>query len=162
MKYLFFFNGQLLLLCCVCNKIAIQDFVTWLQKKIRKIYGFIDGYTDGIQPVGISQRVEKKLQDCATFTDGLKHVGISESCKKFTGLCHNHRRNHRQTYAHPEVHACQTRVRLHKYRWIFRRIKKSGGIFELFWCTIQLISDGIECHRQQLMSVGNSVEKIAI
>jgi hypothetical protein len=27
MKYLFFFNCQLLLLCCVCCKFAIQDFV---------------------------------------------------------------------------------------------------------------------------------------
>jgi hypothetical protein len=33
MKYLFFFNGQPLLLCCVCCKIAIQDFVTGLHKK---------------------------------------------------------------------------------------------------------------------------------
>jgi hypothetical protein len=71
MKYLFFFNGQLLLLCCVCCKIAIQDFVTRLHKKIRKIYGF----TDGLQPVGISQRIEKQLRECATIpggvTDGL-------------------------------------------------------------------------------------------
>jgi len=55
MKYLFFFNGQLLLLCYVCCKIAIQDFVTRLHKKIRKIYDF----TDGLKPVGISKRVEK-------------------------------------------------------------------------------------------------------
>jgi hypothetical protein len=27
MKYLFFFNCELLLLCCVCFKFAIQDFV---------------------------------------------------------------------------------------------------------------------------------------
>jgi len=33
MKYLFFFNGQPLLLYCVCCKIAIQDFVTGLHKK---------------------------------------------------------------------------------------------------------------------------------
>jgi len=33
MKYLFFFNGQPLLLCCVCCKIAIQDFMTGLHKK---------------------------------------------------------------------------------------------------------------------------------
>jgi hypothetical protein len=41
MKYLFFFNGQPLLLCCVCCKIAIQDFVRGLHKKIRKIYGIV-------------------------------------------------------------------------------------------------------------------------
>jgi hypothetical protein len=53
MKYLFFFNGQPLLLCCVCYNIAIQDFLKALHKKIRKIYGFTDGFTDGLQPVGI-------------------------------------------------------------------------------------------------------------
>ena len=98
MKYLFFFNGQLLLLCCVCCKIAIQDFVTRLQKQIRKIYGF----TDRIQLVGISQRVEKKLQDCATFTDRLKPVGISQrvaknlrDCATITdGLTHIPKRTH--------------------------------------------------------------------
>ena len=36
MKYLFFFNGQPLLLCYVCCKIAIQDFVTGLHKKKKK------------------------------------------------------------------------------------------------------------------------------
>jgi hypothetical protein len=90
MKYLFFFNGQLFLLCCMCCKIAIQDFVTPLQKKIRKIYGFTDGYTDGIKPVGISQRVEKQLRDCAIFTDGvtdgLKPVGISQRVAKIYGI----------------------------------------------------------------------------
>ena len=33
MKYLFFFNCQLLLLCCVCCKFAIQDFVKGIHKK---------------------------------------------------------------------------------------------------------------------------------
>jgi hypothetical protein len=41
-------------------------------------------------------------------------------------------------YAHPEAQACLTRVRLHKYRWIFRRIKKFGGIFELFLVRISI------------------------
>jgi len=48
MKYLFFFNCQLLLLCCVCCKFAIQDFVKGIHKKIRNIDGFTDGYTDGL------------------------------------------------------------------------------------------------------------------
>jgi len=48
MKYLFFFKGQPLLLCCVCCKIAIQDFLRGLHKKIRKIYLFTDEYTDEI------------------------------------------------------------------------------------------------------------------
>jgi len=33
MKYLLFFNCQLLLLCCVCCKFAIQDFVKGIHKK---------------------------------------------------------------------------------------------------------------------------------
>jgi hypothetical protein len=80
---------------------------------------------------------------------------FTESWKKFTRLCHNHRRNHLRCcrrilptksltdYPHPEAHACQTRVHRHKYRRIFGRIEKSGGIFELFWCAYQLISDDI-------------------
>jgi hypothetical protein len=76
---------------------------------------------------------------------------FTESWKKITRLCHNHRWNHRlcyrrilpttspTDYPHPEAHACQTRVRRHTYR----RIEKSGRIFELFWCAYQLISDGI-------------------
>ena len=48
------------------------------------------------------------------------------------------------------------------YRRIFQRIEKYGGIFEIFWCVYQLIADGIECHRQQLMFVGKSFEKIVI
>ena len=75
--------------------------------------------------------------------------------KKITGLCHNHRQIHRwfyrrilqmkspTDYTHPEAHACQTRVHRHKYRRIFRRLEKSSGIFELFWCAYQLISNGI-------------------
>jgi len=155
MKYLFFFIGQPLLLCCVCCKIAIQDFVTGLHKKNKKNLRF-------------HRRVHQRTitrwyftKSCKKFT-GLCHnhwrrhqrtipVDISQSCKKFTGLCHNHRRVHRQLswskiqrhhwriYAHPEAHACQTCVRLHKYQ----RIEKSGGIFECFWCAFQLISDGI-------------------
>ena len=80
---------------------------------------------------------------------------FTESWKTFTRLCHNHRRNHLRccrrilptksltNYPHPEAHACQTRVHRHKYRRIFGRIEKSGGIFKLFWCAYQLISDGI-------------------
>jgi hypothetical protein len=36
MKYLFFFNCQLLLLCCVCCKFAIQDFVQEDRQKCRE------------------------------------------------------------------------------------------------------------------------------
>ena len=129
MKYLFFFNGQLFLLCCVCSKIAIQDFVTPLQKKIRKIYDFTDGYTDGIKPVGISQRIEKQLRDCATFTDGLKPVGISQRVAKnlrdfatFTdGFPTTLPTPNTDEIADGLSHACLTRVRLREYRRCSRR-----------------------------------------
>jgi hypothetical protein len=134
MKYLFFFNGHPLLLCCVCCKIAIQDFLTGLHKKNKKHLRF-------------HRRVYRRTITRRYFT---------ESCKKITGLCHNHRRicrrtitrryftesckklrdcatitdgvtdvyyrqNHWRIYAHHEAHTCLTRVRLHKYRRSYRR-----------------------------------------
>jgi len=65
------------------------------------------------------------------------HVSVCTNTDGFTDV------QYRQIYAHPEAHACLTRVRLDKYRWFFRRIEKSGGIFKLFLCAFQLISDGI-------------------
>ena len=89
MKYLFFFNGQLLLLCCICCKIAIQDFVTRLHKKIKK-----------------NLRFHRRTKTRWYFTESWKNImGLchfhrwtktrryfTERCKKFMGLCHNHRR----------------------------------------------------------------------
>jgi hypothetical protein len=110
MKYLFFFKGQPLLLCCVCCKIAIQDFLTGLHKKNKKNLWF-------------HRRVYRRTITRRYFT---------KSCKKFTGFCHihrrlsdgianvNYRRNHRRIDAHPEAHACLTRVRLHEYRRLCR------------------------------------------
>jgi len=82
MKYLFFFNGQLLLLCYVFCKIAIQDFVTRLQKKIRKIMVSPTGTPTEYNPSVFHRELKKKLRDCATFTDGLKPVGISQRVAK--------------------------------------------------------------------------------
>jgi len=118
----------------VCCKIAIQDFMTGLHKKNKKNLQF-------------HRRVYRRTITRRYFT---------ESCKTITGLCHNHqriyrrkitrryftdvpyRRNHRRIYAHPEAHACLTRVRLHKYRQSFRRIEKSGEIFKLFLVCISI------------------------
>jgi len=50
------------------------------------------------------------------------YVSVCTNTDDFTDV------QYRQIYAHPEAHACLTRVRLHKYR----RIEKSGGTFELF------------------------------
>jgi hypothetical protein len=67
MKYLFFFKGQPLLLCCVWCKIAIQDFLTGLHKKKLRFH----------------RRVYRRTITRRYFT---------ESCKIFTGFCHIHRR----------------------------------------------------------------------
>jgi hypothetical protein len=75
MKYLFFFNGQPLLLCCVCCKIAIQDFVKGLHKKNKK-----------------NLRFHWRL-----YRRPITHRYFTESCKKITGLCHNHRRVYQRT-----------------------------------------------------------------
>ena len=103
MKYLFFFNGQPLLLCCVCCKIAIQDFLTRLHKKNKKNLSF-------------HRRVYRRTitrryftESCKTIT-GLCHNHrricrrnitrryFTESCKKITGLCHIHRQVYRRSY----------------------------------------------------------------
>jgi hypothetical protein len=70
MKYLFFFKGQPLLLCCVCCKVAIQDFFTGLHTKNMKNLPF-------------HRRIYRRPITRRYFT---------ESCKKFTGFCHIHRR----------------------------------------------------------------------
>jgi len=129
MKYLFFFNGQPLLLCCVCCKIAIQDFVTGLHKQNTKHLRFhrrvhrrtitrryfteswknlrdCATFTDGPYPSIFHRELQKDLRDCATTTDGYTD-GFSDG-------------QYRRMYAHPEAHACQTHVRLHKYRRIDR------------------------------------------
>jgi hypothetical protein len=70
MKYLFVFKGQPLLLCCVCYKIAIQDFLRGLHKKNKKNLPF-------------HRRIYRWHITRRYFT---------ESCKKITGFCHIHQR----------------------------------------------------------------------
>ena len=153
MKF-FFFNGQPLLLCCVCCKIAIQDFVTGLHKKqekftvsptgtlteynpsvfhreLKNIYGIVPQSPTEYNPLVFHRELKKiyKIvpQSLTASPTAITRRYFTESWKTFTGLCHNHRRIHRRfyrrisptDYAHPEAHACQTRVRLHNYRWIF-------------------------------------------
>jgi len=151
MKYLFFFNGQLLLLCCMCCKIAIQDFVTRLHKKNKKNLRFhrrvhrrpitrryfteswkqITGvYHNHRRPITrrYFTKSSKKLRECATITDG--------SADGFTEVYY--RRTHRRNTHNPN----RTHVRHVSVVQMYRRIKKSGGIYEIFWCAYQLI-DGI-------------------
>ena len=101
MKYLFFFKGQPLLLCCVCYKIAIQDFLRGLHKKNKKYLP----YHRWIYQRNITRRY------------------FTESCKKITGFCHIHRWisdgfSDVKTDGITDglSHACLTRVRLHEYR----------------------------------------------
>ena len=103
MKYLFFFNGHPLLLCCVCCKIAIQDFLTGLHKKNKKHLRF-------------HRRVYRRTITRRYFTESCKKITglchnyqwicrrtitrryFTESCKKITGLCHIHRQVYRRSY----------------------------------------------------------------
>jgi hypothetical protein len=87
MKYLFFFKGQPLLLCCVCCKIAIQDFLRGLHKKNKKNFMF--------------------------YRRNITRRYFTESWKKLTGLCHTHWRlywrNITRRYFHIEL---QTNYRI--------------------------------------------------
>jgi hypothetical protein len=101
MKYLFFFNGQPLLLCCVCCKIAIQDFLIGLHKKNKKNLPF-------------HRRVYWRTITRWYFT---------ESCKTITGLCYNHRRICRQTITRRYfIESCKKITGLcHIHRQVYRR-----------------------------------------
>ena len=93
--------------------------------------GLTDNYTDGIKSVGISQRVEKQLQQNATFTDGytdaLKSVGISQRVRK---TCHHHRRDYRRIIVrrHLTVSSKIFRTKCHNHRHIHRRNKSVGNL----------------------------------
>jgi len=102
MKYLFFFNGQSLLLCCVCCKIAIQDFVTRVHKKKKNLRFHRHVYRRTITHRYFTKSWKKFTGLCHfhrqidQWTRTRRY--FTESCKKITGLCHNHRRVHRRLY----------------------------------------------------------------
>ena len=139
MKYLFFFKGQLLLLCCVCCKIAIQDFLTGLHKKNKKYLPF-------------HRRVYRRNITRRYFT---------ESCKKFTGFCHIHRRLSRCLIPTESPTDCRTHV-WHvfvctitdgrsdvKYRWHHRRLMH---VWHVSVCTI---TDGFADGLKSLAGLSN-------
>jgi len=82
----------------------------------------IDGITDGF--TYITKRTHVWHVSVCTNTDGVTNV--------------QYQWNHRRLYAHPEAHACVTRVRLHEYQRSFRRIEKFGGIFKLLLVRISI------------------------
>jgi hypothetical protein len=74
MKYLFFFKGQPLLLCCVCCKIAIQDFLRGLHKKIRKFTFSPTDITTKYNPSVFHRELQKNYGFChihRRLSDGL-------------------------------------------------------------------------------------------
>jgi hypothetical protein len=99
MKYLFFFNGQPLLLCCVCCKIAIQDFLTRLHKKNKKNLQFHRRvYRQTITRRYFTENCKKITRLCHNHRRTITRRYFTESCKTITELCHNHRRVYRRSY----------------------------------------------------------------
>jgi len=107
----------------------------YFTESYKNIYGIVPK-----SPMGTPMDFPTDNTDGCTHIPKPTHVRHVSVCTKTNGLTDV---KYRRIYAHPEAHACQTRVRLHEYRRICRRIEKSGGIFELFRCAFQLISDGI-------------------
>jgi len=142
MKYLFFFKGQPLLLCCVCCKIAIQDFLTGLHKKNKKnlrfhrrvyrrnitrryftescknIYGIVPHSPTSFRRLFRRPILTDSPSESPTDLRTSLSSRMSDTCR-----LHQYRRifRHPIPTASPMDHACLTRVRLHQYRWIFRR-----------------------------------------
>jgi hypothetical protein len=56
-------------LCCVCCKIAIQDFLTGLHKKKKKFTVSPTGIPTDYNPSVFHRELQKNLRDCAPFTD---------------------------------------------------------------------------------------------
>jgi len=123
MKYLFFFKGQPLLLCCVCCKIAIQDFLRGLYKKNKKNLPFHRRnitrryFTESCKKITGVCHIHRRISD--GFSD-VNTDGLSHACLTHVRL-HEYRRYCRWQIptASPTDHACLTRVRLHHYRWNF-------------------------------------------
>jgi len=65
------------------------------------------GIPTDYNPSIFHRELQNNLRDCATFTDGFSDG--------------QYQRYHRRIVAHPEEHACMTRVRLREYRRLCRR-----------------------------------------
>ena len=130
MKYLFFFKGQPLLVCCVCCKIAIQDFLRGLHEKNKKNLPF----HRRIYPSVFHRELQKNYR---ILPQSPTDIPTDHACLTHVRL-HEYRRHFQRNIPTelPTEHACLTRVRLHEYRWHFRRnyrrIEKFGGIFDFF------------------------------
>jgi hypothetical protein len=103
--------------------VRLQFKILWqgYTKKIRKIYGF----TDGLNP-SVFHRELKKIYGIVphSLTDHNPSV-FHRELKKIYGIVPLSPTDsptalptsNTDGYAHPETHACQTRVCLHKYQW---------------------------------------------
>jgi hypothetical protein len=122
---------------CVVCAVRLQFKIFWQGyiKKIWKIYGSPTGIPTDYNPSVFYRELQNNLWDCATFTDGFPTAFPTANTDGITdGLSHILKRTHvwhvsvwvntdgqyRRIVAHPEAHACLTRVRLHEYRRLCR------------------------------------------
>jgi hypothetical protein len=126
--------------CVVCD-VRLQFKILWqgyIKKNKKNLRFHRRVYRRTITLRYFTETCKKITGLCHNHRRQITHRYLTESFKKITGLCHNHWRVYWRIYAHPKAHACLTRVRLHKYWRSFRRIEKCGGIFELFLVRISI------------------------
>ena len=168
MKYLFFFKGQPLLLCCVCCKIAIQDFLRGLHEKNKKNLPFHQRiYRQNITRRYFTESCKKITGFCHNhrriYRRNITRRYFTESCKKITGFCHIHRRIYRRHYRRTthvwQVSVCSNTDGITDgphmsdtcpsariptaFPTEFPTDLKVWRDFWFFWCEFEFISDGI-------------------
>jgi len=138
-----------LLLCCVCFKFAIQDFMQENRQKYMEDWRF--HRRNGTRRY-FTKNWKQFIELCHNHRRQYWRTGtrwyFTESWEKITELCHNHRRfAHIPKRMHVRGvvgrHVYWRNYRRHIYRRISRQIEKSGGIFNKIWCEYQFITDGI-------------------
>ena len=148
MKYLFFFKGQPLLVCCVCYKIAIQDFLRGLHEKNKKNLPFHRRiYRRNITRRYFTESCKKITGFCHNhrriYRWNITRLYFTESCKKITGFCHNHRRIYRRNITRRYfTESCKKITGFcHHHR---RNYRRTTHVWHVSVCTnTDGISDGI-------------------
>ena len=127
MKYLFY-NCQLLLLCCVCCKFAIQAFV----QEDRQ------AYKQNLQKDWQFYRwIDRRLGTRRYFT---------ESCKKIMEFCHTHRQLYRRTGTHRYfTKSCK---KIMKFCHTHRRLYRWTGTRRYFTESCKKITEFFHTHRR--------------
>ena len=145
---------------CAACAVRLQFKILWhgYTKKIRKIYGFTDGYTTAYNPSVFHKELKKITGVCHNHRQHHRRIitrrYFTESWKNIMGVCHNHWRNPRwcyrcilltdspTEYPHPEADACQTRVRCVEVPTDFLTDRKVWRDFRNF-----LVRISINCRR---------------